>query len=82
MTKRASSDGARPEPCPSCGTELVVIGLVVDGTNLVMRSCATCDTRAWHLGRQAVDVGTVLAAVGHDASRRRPERSGGPAGRR
>jgi transcription elongation factor Elf1 len=71
MTKRTAEQGERHELCPTCGDEVVVIGLVVDGSNLVMRSCATCDTRTWHLGREAVDVEAVLAAVGHSAGRRR-----------
>ena len=71
MTTRTNDHG-RPEHCARCGTEVVVIGLLVDGTNLVMRACATCDTRTWHLGHEAVDVDTVLDAVGHSAGRRRP----------
>lgn len=71
MTTRTHHHGPPPEPCPTCGHELVVIGLVVDGTNLVMRSCATCDVRTWQLGREPVDVGTVLEAVGQGAGRRR-----------
>lgn len=71
MSKRRPTGGERRESCGRCGQEVVVIALVVDGTNLEMRSCATCDTRTWHLGRQAVDVNAVLAAVGHSAGRRR-----------
>lgn len=67
--------GTRPaqaiERCPQCDGELVVIGLVVDGTNLVMRACATCDTRSWHLGPQRIDLDTVLDAVGSSSARRR-----------
>lgn len=60
-----------PEPCPRCGTELVVIGLLVDGSNLLMRSCDTCDTRTWQLGPQPVDLDTALDEVGHVSGRQR-----------
>lgn len=72
MTIQPTAPTGSPERCPACGGELVVIGLLVDGSNLVMRSCATCDTRGWQLGRDQVDLGTALAKVGHSVGRRRP----------
>lgn len=71
MNMQPSSAATNPERCRSCGGELVVIGLLVDGSNLVMRSCAPCDTRTWQLGRDEVDVETALNEVGHSVGRRR-----------
>jgi transcription elongation factor Elf1 len=72
MATQPAPQRARPEACDQCGRELVVISLLVDGTNLVMRSCATCDTRTWHLGSCAVDLETALSEVGQAAGRQRP----------
>ena len=70
MSNRKASP-ARPEPCPTCGGELVVIGLLVDGSNLVMRSCAPCDRRSWHIGADPVGLDEALSEVGHSVGRRR-----------
>ena len=47
--------------CTNCGNELVEIGLTIDGSRLMMRSCAVCDTRSWHRDGEAVELGGVLA---------------------
>ena len=62
---------ATPERCATCGGEIVTIGMLVDGSNLVMRSCARCDTRTWQLGSDPVDLDTALAEVGQTVGRRR-----------
>ena len=71
MKKRAATTQEPPELCDRCRRQVVVIGFVLDGTRLVMRSCATCDTRTWHLGSRPVDLDTALTAVGHGAGRSR-----------
>jgi hypothetical protein len=43
---------------------MVEIGLTVDGSGLVMRSCSACDTRTWHRDGEEVDLDGVL----HDIS--------------
>jgi hypothetical protein len=43
---------------------MVEIGLTVDGSGLVMRSCSECDTRTWHRDGEEVDLDGVL----HDIS--------------
>ena len=50
--------------CPVCNNEMVEIGLTVDGSGLVMRSCSVCDTRTWHRDGDEVDLDGVL----HDIS--------------
>jgi len=47
-----------------CNNEMVEIGLTVDGSGLVMRSCSACDTRTWHRDGEEVDLDGVL----HDIS--------------
>lgn len=47
--------------CATCGKELVEIGLTIDGSRLVMRSCADCDTRSWHRDGETVELEGVLA---------------------
>jgi hypothetical protein len=71
MTNRTATTKEPSERCEQCSRELVVIGFLVDGAKLVMRSCSSCDTRTWHLGSLPVDLDTALAAVGHSAGRRR-----------
>lgn len=46
--------------CKVCGNEDVEIGLTIDGSRLVMRSCSTCDTRSWHRDGDRVDLDGVL----------------------
>jgi hypothetical protein len=50
--------------CRNCGNEEVEIGLTIDGSRLVMRSCSTCDVRSWHRDGDQVDLDGVL----HDLS--------------
>lgn len=66
-----TADHDHIETCPRCRGELVVIGIPVDGADLVMRSCATCDVRTWHLGHRPVDLHAALAEVGQASGRRR-----------
>jgi hypothetical protein len=47
-----------------CGDELVRINLLIDGEELTMCSCSTCDRRSWHRGGEQVELGGVL----HDLS--------------
>ena len=54
-----------PAPrCESCGEEMVLINLLIDGEPLIMASCSACDTRSWHRGGDQVDLDGVL----HDLS--------------
>lgn len=46
--------------CNGCGRDLVEIGLTIDGSRLVMRSCSTCDTRSWHRDGDPVELEGVL----------------------
>jgi hypothetical protein len=41
----------------------VEIELTVDGSDLVMRSCSTCDTRTWRRDGEAVDLDGVIADI-------------------
>jgi hypothetical protein len=66
-----NSPTSPPEACPACGAELVVIALLVDGSNLLMRSCDGCDTRSWQLGPDRVGLDQALTEVGHSVGRRR-----------
>lgn len=47
--------------CAKCGHEVVEIGLTIDGSRLVMCSCANCDTRSWHRDGENVELDGVLA---------------------
>ena len=40
--------------------ELVRINLLIDGEELTMCSCSTCDRRSWHRGNEEVQLGGVL----------------------
>ena len=60
-----------PEMCPACDVELVTITMTVDGNDLVMESCQTCDERRWHLAGEKIDLQQALAEVGEHAGRRR-----------
>jgi hypothetical protein len=50
--------------CSRCGNEEVEIGLTIDGSRLVMRSCSVCDIRSWHRDGDQVALDGVL----HDLS--------------
>jgi hypothetical protein len=50
--------------CEVCSHEVVEIGLNVDGSRLVMRSCSVCDTRTWSRDGDGVALDGVL----HDLS--------------
>lgn len=43
--------------------------MVIDGKPLTMRSCSQCDTRSWHRGNEAVDLGGVLADISSHPTR-------------
>ncbi len=57
--------------CPTCVKEVVSIAIVVDGRDLVMHSCQTCDTRTWSLAGESIELATALAQVGEHSGRRR-----------
>jgi len=57
--------------CANCENELVEIGLTIDGSRLVMRSCATCDTRSWHRDGEVVELDGVLADLSSTPTRYR-----------
>lgn len=50
--------------CEICGNEVVEIGLNVDGSRLLMRSCSVCDTRSWSRDGDGIELDGVL----HDIS--------------
>jgi hypothetical protein len=50
--------------CRECGHEQIEIGLMIDGSRLMMRSCSVCDTRSWHRDGESVELEGVL----HDIS--------------
>jgi hypothetical protein len=50
--------------CGTCGNDQIEIGLTLDGSRLVMRSCSTCDRRTWHRDGDQVELDGVL----HDLS--------------
>jgi hypothetical protein len=47
--------------CEVCGGDLVEIELTVDGRDLVMSSCSTCDTRTWRSDGDAIELDGVIA---------------------
>ena len=59
-----TGDGGLVSSCRASGHEQVEIGLTIDGSRLVMRSCSACDTRSWHRDGEAVALDGVL----HDIS--------------
>lgn len=59
--------------CPSCGDDVVEIGLTVDGHRLVMVSCSNCDLRSWHRDGEVVKIDGVLTDL--SATRTRYRRS-------
>lgn len=70
MEARRTSPVA-PDRCEACQGELVSIHMTVDGNDLVMESCQTCDTRRWQLAGARIDLPKALAEVGEHAGRRR-----------
>lgn len=50
--------------CGTCSNETVEIAMTIDGAQLLMRSCSTCDSRSWHRDGESVELGGVL----HDIS--------------
>ncbi len=59
------------QPCPTCTSELVTLKINVDGHDLIMLSCQTCDTRTWELAGQDINLEAALEHVGTHAGRRR-----------
>jgi len=59
--------------CEQCGGDLVEIELTVDGRDLVMSSCSTCDTRTWRSDGEEVEFDGVIADL--SSSDRRYKRS-------
>ncbi len=58
-------------PCPTCRSELVQLKINVDGHDLIMNSCTTCDTRTWALQGDGINLAEALEHVGTHAGRRR-----------
>jgi hypothetical protein len=48
-----------------------VIRINVDGNDLLMESCDSCDTRRWQLAGERIDLQEALSQVGEHAGRRR-----------
>jgi hypothetical protein len=46
--------------CPRCRSSLVEINLTLQDTDLVMRSCSSCDGRWWHVDGEVVDLTAVV----------------------
>ena len=59
------------EPCITCSSELVQLKINVDGHDLIMNSCTTCDTRSWALAGDDINLAEALEHVGTHAGRRR-----------
>ncbi len=57
--------------CENCSHEIVEISLIVDGQDLTMRSCSTCDVRSWHHGGDRVELSGVLADISSSDTRYR-----------
>jgi transcription elongation factor Elf1 len=54
--------------CPNCETrELVVIGMVMSGTEVALNSCSSCDLRWWETREGNLSLAGVLdlATVGN-----------------
>lgn len=62
-----------PARCEVCDGDLVEIELTVDGRDLVMSSCSTCDTRTWRSEGEEVELDGVIADL--SSSDRRYKRS-------
>ncbi len=62
--------------CTTCGHEVVEIGLNVDGSRLVMRSCSVCDSRSWHRDGESVAIDGVLHDISSVPTRYRRSLSG------
>jgi uncharacterized Zn finger protein (UPF0148 family) len=52
---------APQEPCPGCGTPLVVVVMHAGERAVTMRSCTRCDRRWWTVDGEAADPTEVLA---------------------
>lgn len=61
--------------CAACSTELVEISLLVDGQELMMRSCSVCDTRSWHRDGERLGIDEVLADISGTRTRYRRDLS-------
>lgn len=61
-----------PPACPSCAAPLIEIRL---GTELLLRSCSTCDTRWWLRADDAASLEEVLGVVAGSAAGRKPSRA-------
>lgn len=75
-TDRRSKESPGPQPnaqplCGTCGAELAIIRINVDGNTLLMESCDGCDTRRWQLAGERIDLQEALDQVGEHAGRRR-----------
>ncbi|MEZ5320799.1 MAG: hypothetical protein R2698_01720 [Microthrixaceae bacterium] len=57
--------------CPNCGDTVVEIRLVIDHSDLMMRSCSTCEVRSWHRGGEQVDLHGILADLSSSPTRYR-----------
>ncbi len=61
----------KPQECSTCGSELVVIAMLIDNADMEMASCQKCDTRVWRQGGETIALAEALAEVGEHAGRRR-----------
>ncbi len=69
--ERKGMAGINPHHCRNCANEIVSIGLLVDGSDLQMFSCATCDTRSWQRAGSDIDLAAALSEFETHAGRRR-----------
>ncbi len=61
----------RTKKCSICKAEVAVIRITVEGNDLLMESCDTCDKRRWQLAGKSIDLEDALTEVGEHAGRGR-----------
>ncbi len=57
--------------CRNCNSDLVSIGLLVDGSDLEMMSCDGCDLRSWRRAGIEIDLSDALGEFEVHAGRQR-----------
>ena len=51
--------------CPSCrNSELIIIAMTVDGTELAFSTCHQCEAKWWFKDGNAVELSSVIGLVG------------------
>ncbi|HBX79384.1 MAG TPA: hypothetical protein DEG43_17225 [Acidimicrobiaceae bacterium] len=71
LRRNESEVAGNSRRCVPCGLELVEISLAIDGEDITMRSCSSCDSRSWYRGEEEISLRGILSGISSAPTRYR-----------